>query len=138
VFDGKIARTLGVASPRGAFVDSTFDRFAETATLIGVTVLFSDSGWLVAAAAAALGGSMLVSYTRARGESLGVTCRSGLMQRQERVLLLGLAALLDPGVSQALRWPARSVFGASVVLLAVGTVGTAAYRTLWISRRLDA
>ena len=93
---------------------------------------------------AALGGSLLVSYTRARGESLGVLCKLGVMQRAERLILLGFGGILDGAVSAA--WPdalwSDAAGGALLVpvlaLIAVGTVGTAAFRTVWIARRLPA
>jgi len=85
----------------------------------------------------ALGGSLLVSYTRARGESLGVLCKAGLMQRAERILLLGVGSIVDPSLSEALGRDSGFVLTIIVVLIAVGTVGTAIYRTVWISRKLQ-
>ncbi len=95
IFDGRIARARGLASPYGAFLDSTLDRFAETFTFAGLALFFGDRLWAALAVVLALGGSLLVSYTRARGEALGVSCRGGVMQRAERLELLALAALLD-------------------------------------------
>jgi CDP-diacylglycerol--glycerol-3-phosphate 3-phosphatidyltransferase len=84
----------------------------------------------------ALGGSLLVSYARARGESVGVVCKVGIMQRAERLLLLGFGAILDPAVSA---WAGRSQGSLLTVVLgivAAGTLGTATYRTWWIASRL--
>ena len=134
--DGRIARAQGLAGPRGAFLDSTIDRFAEVAAFVGLAVAFRASGGALAVVAAALGGSLLVSYTRARGESQGVLCTAGVMQRAERLLLIGFGAILD-GTGSALlgRDPGTVLLGALVVT-AVGTVATAVFRTVWIARRL--
>lgn len=134
--DGRVARARGLAGPRGAFLDSTIDRFAEVAAFVGLAVAFRASGGALAVVAAALGGSLLVSYTRARGESQGVLCTAGVMQRAERLLLIGFGAILD-GTGSALlgRDPGTVLLGALVVT-AVGTVATAVFRTVWIARRL--
>lgn len=133
--DGRIARSLGVASKRGAFLDSTLDRFAEVGAFVGLTFLYLDS-WLGPMAALGLGGSLLVSYTRACGESAGVVCKIGVMQRAERILLLGWGAVLDPLASAYLGWEPNTLLAAVVVVTAVGTIGTALFRTIWIAARL--
>ena len=138
VLDGRIARAHGVASERGAFLDSTLDRFAEVGAFAGLAVLFLDVPWLTATASLGLGGSLLVSYSRARGESLGVVCKKGVMQRAERILLLGLGAVFDPMATSITTWQSNSLLAAAVVLIAAGTMGTAAYRTVWIANRLPA
>ncbi|MDH3217564.1 MAG: hypothetical protein OEN01_14990, partial [Candidatus Krumholzibacteria bacterium] len=79
---------------------------------------------------------LLVSYTRARGESLGVTCKLGVMQRAERMLLLGFGAMLDPWLSSAAGRDSGFVLQIVIGVIAVGTVATAVYRTFWISREL--
>lgn len=134
--DGRIARARGLASPRGAFLDSTIDRFAEVAAFVGLTVAFRDSGWALAAVTAALGGSLLVSYARARGESQGVLCTAGVMQRAERLLLIGFGAILDSTGSALLGREPGTVLLAVLVVTAAGTVATAVFRTVWIARRL--
>ncbi|MDH3271299.1 MAG: CDP-alcohol phosphatidyltransferase family protein [Gemmatimonadota bacterium] len=137
VLDGRIARARGMANETGAFLDSTLDRFAEVGALVGLAVLFRDSVAELAVVVTALGGSLLVSYARARGESLGVVCKVGVMQRAERLLLVGFGGILDPIVTAAAGWrPGALLFGA-LALVAVGTVGTAIYRTVWIANRLD-
>lgn len=137
VLDGRVARARGLDSRRGAFLDSTLDRFAEFGAFVGLAVWFRGSGFTVALVVLALGGSLLVSYARARGESLGIVCKVGVMQRAERLLLLGFGGLLDPTVSA---WVGRAVPGALLVpvlgIVAFGTVATAIYRTVWITRRL--
>jgi CDP-diacylglycerol--glycerol-3-phosphate 3-phosphatidyltransferase len=136
VFDGRIARARGMASDRGAFLDATLDRFAEVGAFVGLAVLFRESAPALALVVTALGGSLLVSYARARGESLGVSCKLGIMQRAERLLLVGLGGLLDPALTSWVAWDAGSLLLGVLGLVAVGTVGTAIFRTVWIARRL--
>jgi CDP-diacylglycerol--glycerol-3-phosphate 3-phosphatidyltransferase len=87
-------------------------------------------------AAAAITGSLLVSYTRARGESVGVLCKEGLMQRAERLVLTFLVCLLDGPITTALGRPRGTAVLWVLGLIAIGTFATAAQRTLWISARL--
>jgi len=136
VFDGRVARSLGIDSPKGAFLDSTLDRFAEVGVFVGLAVFFSGQPLVALAVAMALGGSLLVSYTRARGESQGVLCKVGVMQRAERLLLLGFGGLLDPSVADWTGWGQGTLLSIIIGLIAVGTVGTAIYRTIWIAVRL--
>jgi phosphatidylglycerophosphate synthase len=139
VLDGRVARSMGVADRTGAFLDSTLDRFAEVGAFIGLAVLFRLSALPLVLVVTAMGGSLLVSYARARGESQGVVCKLGVMQRAERLLLLGFGGLFDPTVSAV--WGGGQV-GTLLVpiigLVAVGTVGTAVFRTIWIARALRA
>jgi len=139
VLDGRVARARGIADRAGAFLDSTLDRFAEVGAFVGLAVLLRSSSLTLALVVIAMGGSLLVSYARARGESQGVVCKLGVMQRAERLLLLGFGGLLDPTVSAL--WGDNSV-GTLLVpilgLVAVGTVGTGIFRTVWIARALQA
>ncbi|MGI8497909.1 MAG: CDP-alcohol phosphatidyltransferase family protein, partial [Gemmatimonadaceae bacterium] len=136
VFDGRIARARGMASNRGAFLDSTLDRFSETFAFMGLAFRFAGDPGAVVAVALALGGSLLVSYTRARGEALGVSCRGGIMQRAERLVLLALASLLDAAVTARSGWAAGTVLYWTVIAIGAGSLGTAVYRTLYIAREL--
>lgn len=136
VLDGRVARARGMADERGAFLDSTLDRFAEVGAFVGLGVLFADSDWGLAVVVTALGGSLLVSYARARGESVGVVCKKGVMQRAERLLAVGFGGIFDPAVSAALGRPEGSLLLPILAVVAAGTVGTAVYRTVWIARRL--
>ena len=136
IFDGRIARARGIANAYGAFLDSTLDRFAETFTFLGLAVYFAPSRWMALATAGALGASLLVSYTRARGEGVGVSHKGGVMQRAERLVLLGLAAVLDPAVTARTGWPPGSLVAAAVAVIAVGAFGTALYRTSAIAATL--
>jgi len=135
VLDGEIARGRNLADARGAFLDSTLDRFSEFFAFLGLAWLYRG-GIGVLLVAAALGGSLLVSYTRARGESVGVLCKFGVMQRAERMLLIGLGSILDPALSGAGGWPEGRILQWIVAVIAVGTVATSVYRTAWISNEL--
>ena len=91
ILDGALARSSGRAYPYGAFLDSTLDRYSEGAIYIGLAAYFAGTSgplqrWLLLATVAALAGSFLVSYVRARAQSLGFTCESGLFARPERVV----------------------------------------------------
>ena len=97
ILDGALARSTNAAYPYGAFLDSTLDRYAEGAVYLGLAAYFVTiepplQEWLILATLAALAGSFLVSYVRARAQSLGFACKSGLFQRPERVVatLIGL------------------------------------------------
>jgi CDP-diacylglycerol--glycerol-3-phosphate 3-phosphatidyltransferase len=139
VLDGRVARARGIADRAGAFLDSTLDRFAEVGVFVGLAVLLRSSSLTLALVVIAMGGSLLVSYARARGESQGVVCKLGVMQRAERLLLLGFGGLLDPTVSAL--WgdnPVGTLLVPILGLVAVGTVGTAIFRTVWIARALRA
>jgi CDP-diacylglycerol--glycerol-3-phosphate 3-phosphatidyltransferase len=99
LFDGTVARRTGLASPFGAFYDSTLDRLSEIAVYLGLLSLYNDyrlelgDVGTIYAIMLAMAGSLMISYTRARAEALDINCTVGLMQRAERVILIGLAAL---------------------------------------------
>lgn len=136
VLDGRVARAQGIASRRGAFLDSTLDRFAEVGAFVGLAVWFREDVLALTAVVAGLGGSLLVSYARARGESVGILCKGGVMQRAERLLLVGLGGLFDPFVAAASGAEPGALMFPVLVIIALGTLGTAVYRTAWIARRL--
>jgi CDP-diacylglycerol--glycerol-3-phosphate 3-phosphatidyltransferase len=136
IFDGRIARARGLTSRYGAFMDSTLDRFAEGFSFIGVTWYLSHSPVGAARSAAAITGTLLVSYTRARGEAVGVTGTGGVMQRAERLVLLALGALADTALTTRMGWPEGRVLLAAVAIIALGSMGTAVYRTVSIARTL--
>ncbi len=133
IFDGRIARARGLANDYGAFIDSTLDRFAETFAFIGLAYYYTGRPWPTLAVALALGASLLVSYARARGESVGVSHKGGLMQRAERLVLLALGALLDGTVTAALSWRPGTLLAAVTLLIGIGAMGTALYRTYGIA-----
>jgi CDP-diacylglycerol--glycerol-3-phosphate 3-phosphatidyltransferase len=136
ILDGRIARLTGVASAYGDFIDSTFDRFVEVFAFLGFIVLLRDSPYGPFLASAAMAGSLLVSYARARGEVLGVNCAGGLMQRGERLLLTCLACLFDPILASRLGWRVGTLSQGMLGLVGATTFATAIHRVVWISRRL--
>ena len=92
ILDGALARATKRSYPYGAFLDSTFDRYSEGAIYVGVAAYFLDHAdpfmrWEVLACMLALAGSFLVSYVRARAQSLGFRCDSGIFARPERVVV---------------------------------------------------
>lgn len=92
VLDGAVAKASGTASPRGAFFDSVADRVSDSLVLGGVAWYLAETQGGVAALLpmAILAASFLVSYERARAESLGFTARGGLMERAERMIVIGI------------------------------------------------
>jgi CDP-diacylglycerol--glycerol-3-phosphate 3-phosphatidyltransferase len=95
--DGALARIQDRVTPFGAFFDSTMDRYAEAAVFLGILVYFLREGASteVVLTYIAIIGSLMVSYTRARGEGLGVSIRGGLLSRLERMVILVLFLLLN-------------------------------------------
>lgn len=134
IFDGQVARVSGMASKFGSFYDSTLDRISEIVVFLGLLSLYNRYGreladvWMVYALFLAMGGSLMVSYTRARAEGLGLDCKVGFMQRPERVVLLGLGSL-----SFGLMWGGL-VLKIVIVLVAVMTNVTAIQRIWWVYR----
>jgi CDP-diacylglycerol--glycerol-3-phosphate 3-phosphatidyltransferase len=94
--DGLLARTTGRATRFGALLDSTVDRYAEFIMFSGIAAyfFFIDDYGTAAGTLLALGGSFMVSYTRARAESLGFDAKDGFMQRPERIVLIGSGAII--------------------------------------------
>lgn len=130
--DGQLARYQDRVTRFGGFLDSTLDRLAEVVVLgaIGITFAQDGSEWALGACFAALAGSFLVSYARAKAEALGIAGSSaGLMGRPERLVLLGTGLFLG-GIGLAL----ESV----IVVLAALSLMTAAQRVLLVWREADA
>ncbi len=96
-FDGSLARASGQVSTFGAFLDSVIDRYSDLVVLLGIVVLYAHMSQMRGAIVAMAGliGSMMVSYTKARAESIGVRCTVGMMERPERMICLIAGALLD-------------------------------------------
>ena len=96
--DGSLARNSGKATRFGALLDSSVDRYAEFAMLFGIGGYFLMTQDYLNSAGTflALCGSFMVSYTRARAESLGLSAKVGVMQRPERIVFLGAGALIHP------------------------------------------
>lgn len=136
ILDGRLARQAGRASRFGHFIDSSFDRYFEISTFLGFAYYLRDRWPGPLLAAGALGGSMLVSYVRARGEVLGVKCTGGLMPRGERLVLTALVCLTDPTLTRALGLAEGTFALWMLAVMTVTTFATAVYRTVWIAARL--
>ena len=97
LLDGAVAKASGTAGPRGAFFDSVSDRVTDALLLGGVAWYLSTThpGRIAVLPMAVLAASMLISYERAKAESLGFDARGGLMERAERIMLLGVGLLFD-------------------------------------------
>jgi phosphatidylglycerophosphate synthase len=93
ILDGRVARATGRQTPAGALFDSVADRWAELFVFTGFAWYLRETGWLLAVMGA-IAGSMMVSYTRARGEGLGVELKVGAMQRAERITLVVMGTLV--------------------------------------------
>jgi CDP-diacylglycerol--glycerol-3-phosphate 3-phosphatidyltransferase len=111
MLDGRYSRMSGKGTPFGAFLDSTLDRIEEGIVLTAVAAYFSSQGddLAVAAVVVAVLASLMVSYTRARAEALGVECKVGIADRAVRVVILSvyvLAALSTITVVQRI-WHVR-------------------------------
>lgn len=96
MLDGQVARLGGMVSTFGAMYDSVLDRYCELITLGGISFFLIDAGYTTGAIItfAALVGSIMVSYVRARAEGLDIECKIGFMQRPERVVVTGLSAII--------------------------------------------
>ena len=104
ILDGSLARASGQATTFGAFLDSVIDRYSDIVVMLGIVVLYArmphPRGALLAMAG--LAGSVMVSYTKARAESIGVTCNVGVMERPERLICLIAGAVL--GLMEPALW----------------------------------
>ncbi|MEX0912879.1 MAG: CDP-alcohol phosphatidyltransferase family protein, partial [Gemmatimonadota bacterium] len=134
IVDGQVARGTGRVSIFGSFYDSTLDRISEIVVFLGIFSLYGgghpdfDYPWMVYTVALAMAGSLMVSYTRARAEALGLDCKVGVMQRLERVVLIGGAALLFGGAFEG------AVLTGVLIIMAVLTNFTAFQRIVWVYR----
>jgi CDP-diacylglycerol---glycerol-3-phosphate 3-phosphatidyltransferase len=143
--DGSLARALGQNKKYGAFLDSVLDRYTELIIYLGIWCYFYRSGTTTPLISLTLllilFGSLMVSYTRARAEGLGVRCLAGVFQRGERIVLLGLAGLVNP-VGNVLAGHLNSQSLQDVVLvvvlliLAAGTNLTALWRFMHVLNSL--
>ena len=133
--DGRYSRMSGKGTPFGAFLDSTLDRVEEGIVLTAVAAYFSSRGmdFAVAATVLAVLGSLMVSYTRARAEALGVENKGGLATRAVRVVILsiGLVFAKGAGIFNA------DLLAPSVYVLAVLTVFTVFQRVFHVRKALS-
>lgn len=130
--DGRYSRMSGKGTPFGAFLDSTLDRIEEGIVLTAVAAVFAAEGRSGAAAAVVVAvlASLMVSYTRARAEALGVECKVGLATRPVRVVILSIGLVFARGASIA----HFSLLADAVYVLAALSVVTVLQR-IWHVRK---
>lgn len=132
LLDGRVARESGLASKFGSFYDSTLDRISEIVVYLGLASLYNNvlsrggDVAMVYVVMLAMGGALMVSYTRARAQGLGLDCRVGLMQRPERIVLLGAASMVFGLDFDGL------FLSLVIILVAVLTNITAIHRIVWV------
>lgn len=153
MLDGQVARLGNMSSSFGALYDSVLDRYSELVMFLGICYYLAGQHYFLSSLFAfiALIGSIMVSYTRARAEGLGIECKDGLMQRPERVITIGVSALACgitshyiggdhkwyiPGVSFHVL-ETMSIFTIPIALMAVMTNVTAIKRLLGAKKTLD-
>jgi CDP-diacylglycerol--glycerol-3-phosphate 3-phosphatidyltransferase len=133
--DGRYSRMSGKGTPFGAFLDSTLDRIEEGIVLTAVAGYFALSGNRVAAAAVVVAvlASLIVSYTRARAEALGVECKVGIATRPVRVVILSIGLVFARGASLG----NFELLQPAVYVLAALSVITVAQRILHVRSELS-
>jgi len=106
IIDGNLARCSGKATRFGALLDSVIDRYSEFVMFLGIAAYFIilKNYFILVGTFIALCGSIMVSYTRARAESLGFESKAGMTQRAERIVFLGFGALIHPMVFKLSIW----------------------------------
>ncbi len=134
--DGRYSRMSGKGSPFGAFLDSTLDRLEEGIVLTAVAAYFASRNNQVAVACvvAAVLFSLMVSYTRARAEALGVACKVGLATRPVRVVILSIGLVFARGASIG----HFELLAPAVYVLAALTVLTTIQRIVHVRKQLTA
>jgi CDP-diacylglycerol--glycerol-3-phosphate 3-phosphatidyltransferase len=134
--DGRYSRMSGKGTMFGAFLDSTLDRVEEGVVLTAVAFYFADNGDAVPAAACVLTvlGSLMVSYTRARAEALGVECKVGIATRPVRVVLLSIGLVFGAGEL----FPDVDLLAASIYAMAGLTAFTVVQRVWHVRGELKA
>jgi CDP-diacylglycerol--glycerol-3-phosphate 3-phosphatidyltransferase len=133
VIDGQVARRTGRCTVFGAFYDSTLDRVADGALMAGLTVFYAINPihrniYMVVVCLVGIVGTFVVSYTRARAESLGIDAKVGVMQRPERIVLLSA-----PQALFGLFWNGWVLMGI-IILLTVTSCITAVQRIAFVYR----
>jgi CDP-diacylglycerol--glycerol-3-phosphate 3-phosphatidyltransferase len=134
--DGRYSRMSGKGTPFGAFLDSTLDRLEEGIVLTAVAAYFASrhNEVAVAAVVAAVLASLMVSYTRARAEALGVACRVGLATRPVRVVILSAGLVFARGASLG----HFELLAPAVYVLAGLSIITVIQRIVYVRRQLRA
>jgi CDP-diacylglycerol---glycerol-3-phosphate 3-phosphatidyltransferase len=133
--DGRYSRMSGKGTAFGAFLDSTLDRVEEGIVLAAVAAYFSKLGDDLAVAAVVITvlGSLMVSYTRARAEALGVECKVGLATRPVRVVILSIGLLFARGASLGV----YHLLAPAIYVMAVLTTFTVFQRVLHVRKALN-
>jgi phosphatidylinositol phosphate synthase len=139
LLDGPVAKAAGTASVRGAFFDSVTDRVADAVLMGGVAwyLIGRHEGHLAVLPLAVLGVTALVSYERAKAESLGLSAKGGLMERAERMILLGIAFIASAFVVPVL-WVMFGLISVTAVSRFVKVWNAASGKDEVIRRRLEA
>jgi len=117
--DGMVARELGISSDAGEVLDAVTDRYADAAPLVGLIFFYRFSPWQMAVPFAALIGSMMVSYLRAKSEAMELKLPSGLMRRHERITYMSVALVIGPELSRWLGKPAGAEHPAMLAVVAL-------------------
>src|SRR3954465_5506350 len=133
--DGRYSRMSGKGTPFGAFLDSTLDRVEEGIVLCAVAAYFSDRGndLAVAAVVVTVLMSLMVSYTRARAEALGVECKVGIATRPVRVVILSAGLLFAKGASLG----DFELLEPAIYVMAVLTTFTTLQRVMHVRQELN-
>ena len=137
VLDGRLARHAGQQTPAGALFDSVSDRWGELFVFAGYAWYLHDTPWLLAVVGA-LGASMMVSYTRARAEGLGLELSGGIMQRAERIVLVAGGTLVAAwyGADADTLAMVAPILGTTMLLCAAFSGATAIHRWILAYREL--
>jgi CDP-diacylglycerol---glycerol-3-phosphate 3-phosphatidyltransferase len=139
LLDGPVAKAAGTASVRGAFFDSVTDRVADAVLMGGVAwyLIGRHEGHLAVLPLAVLGVTALVSYERAKAESLGLQAKGGLMERAERMILLGVA-FIDSAFLVPVLWVMLGLISVTAIARFVKVWNAASGKDEVIRRRLEA
>lgn len=153
MLDGRLARLSNMANKYGALYDSVVDRFSEMYMFLGICYYLVSHDYFLSSIFAfiAMIGSIMVSYTRARAEGLGVDCSVGVMQRPERILIVGVSAILCGITSNIIGYDFKidvnwlpfplfetiSVFTFPLFILAIGANMTAYKRLMYARDQLN-
>lgn len=125
ILDGVMARNTGAVTPFGGFFDSVLDRYSDLFVLFGVLLFFlqvNDSNFVALTGVTSIGVA-IIPYARARAEAAGVTCKNGLLERPERIILLTIGLCFD-------------VLRPVIVVLAVLTHVTAIQRVFLVRKEM--
>jgi CDP-diacylglycerol--glycerol-3-phosphate 3-phosphatidyltransferase len=139
LLDGPVAKAAGTASVRGAFFDSVTDRVADAVVMFGASwyLLSRGDGHLALLPMAILGVTALVSYERAKAESLGLPAKGGLMERGERMFLFGIG-LLSATIFVPVLWVLLVLTSFTAIARFVKVWNAASGRDAVIARRIEA